>query len=51
VTPVDTSFADIPNEFEQSHHIPRRNAEGTVVSVTPDAVFVDVGADDGGAAE
>src|SRR6266436_1789765 len=43
VTSVDTSFADILNEFEQSHHTRGETLEGTVVSVTPDAVFVDVG--------
>ncbi len=43
VTPVDTSFGDILNEFEQSHHTRGETLEGTVVSVTPDAVFVDVG--------
>ena len=43
VTAVDTSFADILNEFEQSHHARGETLEGTVVSVTADAVFVDIG--------
>src|ERR1700704_1310793 len=43
VTSVDTSFADILNEFEQSHHARGETLEGTVVSVTADAVFVDIG--------
>jgi small subunit ribosomal protein S1 len=43
VTPVDSSFADILNEFEQSHHARGETLEGTVVSVTADAVFVDIG--------
>jgi len=43
VTSVDTSFADILNEFEQSHHARGETLEGTVVSVTADSVFVDVG--------
>src|SRR5258706_5230731 len=43
VTPVDTSFADILNEFEQSHHARGETLEGTVVSVTADTVFVDIG--------
>lgn len=43
VTPLDTSFGDILNEFEQSHHARGETLEGTVVSVTPDAVFVDIG--------
>ena len=42
--PVDNSFADILSEFEQSHHA-RSNAglEGTVVSISPESVFVDIG--------
>jgi small subunit ribosomal protein S1 len=43
VTPSDTSFGDILNEFEQSHHARGETLEGTVVSVTPDTVFVDIG--------
>ena len=40
---ADTSFGDILTEFEQSHHANGEGVEGTVVSVTPDAVFVDIG--------
>src|ERR1700688_1373234 len=43
VTPVDASFADILNEFEQSHHARGETLEGTVVSVTAESVFVDIG--------
>src|SRR6478736_4741182 len=43
VTPVDTSFADILNEFEQAHHARGEALEGTVVTVTADYVFVDIG--------
>ncbi len=43
MTPSDTSFGDILNEFEQSHHARGETLEGTVVSVTPDTVFVDIG--------
>lgn len=43
VTPLDTSFGDILNEFEQLHHARGETLEGTVVSVTPDTVFVDIG--------
>src|SRR6185295_8028303 len=43
VTPVDTSFADILNEFEQSHHARGETLEGTVVTITADSVFVDIG--------
>ncbi len=39
----DTSFGDILSEFEQSHHGDSGAVEGTVVSVTADAVFVDIG--------
>ncbi len=44
--PVDqNSFAEILSEFEQQHHgHPSGQAlEGTVVSITPESVFVDVG--------
>ena len=39
------SFADILSEFERGHHgAPRGQAvEGRVVSITPDAIFVDIG--------
>ena len=41
---VDTSFGDILSEFEQAQHSEETGGtmEGTVVSVTPDAVFVDI---------
>jgi small subunit ribosomal protein S1 len=42
-TPGDTSFGDILNQFEQSHHADGGTVEGTVVSVTPDGAFVDLG--------
>jgi small subunit ribosomal protein S1 len=43
--PNDNSFADILSEFEQQHHgRPSGQAlEGTVVSITPESVFVDLG--------
>jgi small subunit ribosomal protein S1 len=39
------SFADILSEFEQQHHghAPGQALEGTVVSITPESVFVDLG--------
>ncbi len=40
---AETSFGDILTEFEQSHHAGGEAVEGTVVSVTPDGVFVDIG--------
>ncbi|HEX5229301.1 MAG TPA: S1 RNA-binding domain-containing protein, partial [Bryobacteraceae bacterium] len=42
--PVDNSFADILSEFEQSQH--GRTGEGipgTVVSISPESIFVDIG--------
>jgi small subunit ribosomal protein S1 len=41
----ENSFADILSEFEQQHHGPARGqaTQGTVVSITADAVFVDIG--------
>ncbi len=39
----DSSFGDILSEFEQAHHSGGQAVEGTVVSVTPDGVFVDIG--------
>ena len=42
-TPSDTSFGDILNEFEQSHRARGETLEGTVVTVTPESVFVDIG--------
>ena len=43
--PADNSFGDILSEFEQSHHGGRNNEglEGTVVSISPESVFVDIG--------
>ena len=43
VAPVDTSFGDILSEFEQSHQAGGQTLEGTVVSVTPDGVFLTIG--------
>src|ERR1700730_15696419 len=42
-SPADTSFGDILTQFEQSHHAGGERVEGTVVSVTPDGVFVAIG--------
>ena len=41
----ENSFGAILSEFEQSHHASGRGEtlQGTVVSVTPDSVFVDIG--------
>jgi small subunit ribosomal protein S1 len=41
----ENSFADILSEFEQQHHGPARGqaTQGTVVSITADAIFVDIG--------
>jgi small subunit ribosomal protein S1 len=39
----DTSFGDILSEFEQTHRARGETLEGTVVSLTPDGVFVDIG--------
>jgi small subunit ribosomal protein S1 len=42
--PQDNSFADILSEFEQQHSRSRsETVEGTVVSVSPESVFVDIG--------
>jgi small subunit ribosomal protein S1 len=45
LAPNDNSFAEILSEFEQLHHgHPSGQAlEGTVVSITPESVFVDLG--------
>ncbi len=45
ITPADeNSFGDILSQFEQEHHINGSEAlHGTVVSITPEAVFVDIG--------
>ena len=39
------SFGEILSEFEQQHHghAPGQALEGTVVSITPESVFVDIG--------
>src|SRR4051812_14585978 len=41
------SFGDILSEYEQSHQITQKSSgegrEGTVVAVSPDSIFVDVG--------
>ncbi|HTR38462.1 MAG TPA: 30S ribosomal protein S1 [Bryobacteraceae bacterium] len=41
----ENSFADILSEFEQQHHEPGPGhaLEGTVISITPESVFVDIG--------
>ncbi len=43
--PEENSFASILSEFEQQHHgpAPGQAIQGTVVSITPDSVFVDIG--------
>src|SRR5580704_524297 len=42
-TSSEASFGDLLSEFEQTHHSRGETVEGTVVSVTPEAVFVDIG--------
>jgi small subunit ribosomal protein S1 len=42
-TSPETSFGDILSEYEHAHKHGGETVEGTVVSVTPDAVFVDIG--------
>jgi small subunit ribosomal protein S1 len=41
----DNSFGDILSQFEQTHHGQRNREalEGTVVSISPESVFVDIG--------
>jgi small subunit ribosomal protein S1 len=40
----ENSFADILSQFEQQHSRPNNEAlEGTVVSISPESVFVDIG--------
>jgi len=39
----DSSFGDILSQFEQSHQARGETVEGTVVSVTPEGAFVDIG--------
>src|ERR1700693_649475 len=43
--PDDNSFADILQKFEQTHHGSRSNEglQGTVVSISPESIFVDIG--------
>jgi small subunit ribosomal protein S1 len=42
--PVDNSFAEILSKFEQSQHVrSNEGLEGTVVSISPESVFVDIG--------
>ena len=43
VASEETSFGDILSEFEHSHKAGGETVEGTVVSVTPDGIFVDIG--------
>jgi len=40
---AEGSFGEILSEFEQAHHTEGQRVEGTVVSVTPELVFVDIG--------
>jgi small subunit ribosomal protein S1 len=42
-SPNDSSFGEILTQFEKSHHAGGETVEGTVVSVTPDGAFVDIG--------
>jgi small subunit ribosomal protein S1 len=39
----DSSFGDILTEFEQTHRSRGETVDGTVVSVTPEGIFVDIG--------
>ncbi len=39
----DASFGDILSQFEQTHHARGETVEGTIVSVSPDGAFVDIG--------
>src|SRR5580658_10181828 len=39
----DSSFADILTDFEQTHKSRGETVDGTVVSITPDGIFVDIG--------
>ena len=40
---TDNSFGDILTQFEQTHHSRGETVEGTVMTVTADTVFVDIG--------
>jgi small subunit ribosomal protein S1 len=42
-SPEDSSFGEILSAFEQSHRAAGETVEGTVVSVSPDGAFVDIG--------
>src|ERR1700692_1810453 len=42
-TAIDSSFGDILSEFEHTHQARGETLDGTVVSITPDGVFVDIG--------
>jgi small subunit ribosomal protein S1 len=42
-TASETSFAEILSQFERSHHAEDGAVQGTVVSVTPEGAFVDLG--------
>ena len=42
----EPSFGDILNQFEQEHHAPQKGEgvrDGTVVSITPENIFLDIG--------
>jgi small subunit ribosomal protein S1 len=42
----EPSFGDILNQFEQQHHAPQKGEaarEGTVVAVTPENIYLDIG--------
>jgi small subunit ribosomal protein S1 len=39
----DNSFGDILTQFEQTHHSRGETVEGTVMTITADTVFVDIG--------
>jgi small subunit ribosomal protein S1 len=39
----DNSFGDILTQFEQTHHNRGETVEGTVMTITADTVFVDIG--------
>ena len=46
----DNSFGDILTQFEQTHRSRGETVEGTVMTVTADTVFVDIGRKMDGAA-
>ena len=43
MTEDNSSFAELLSEFEQEHKAAGETLQGTVVAVTPDAVYVDIG--------